>query len=453
MNDKNILNIYNETKYKLEEIQNENLYLLEEPYDLFLKELQFNYPIENEIMIFYNKFENILKNNDSYFINKMNENLKNISNNINILLLKFNQTLNKQIELKNNYEYYNINKNNYTSIYKYYYSLIHDCFQKYKNKTFSLKTDNLFYYSLQNILNILQSNKRLLFRKAIESFLDSNKYNFEFYNLYYDLGKILSDSLEKEYLNYNFEFIYNYYEIFENNIDNYSQYVIDEISKLENNFEEKFKSIYDEFINSFEKETTSFINYDYINDLKENNTECLQLSKLDLNEIIKEDLINSNFSLDLVDNILDNCSFFKNNLKFIDKNNNNFDCLNISDLNLKINFTKTKKKIFNCEKNNCYNYSVIMFEDFNISYKIILDNIINDIIQEIELNYIDEKFLNNYLENNYEIENIIKNFDIEDFYINIEDIYEVILHINRLKDSDYKNFLKNTLIQSFNISK
>ena len=94
-----------------------------------------------------------------------------------------------------------------------------------------------------------------------------------------------------------------------------------------------------------------------------------------------------------------------------------------------------------------------MFEDFNISYKIILDNIINDIIQEIELNYIDEKFLNNYLENNYEIENIIKNFDIEDFYINIEDIYEVILHINRLKDSDYKNFLKNTLIQSFNISK
>ena len=451
LNDKNILDIYNETKYKLEEFQNENLYLLEGPYDIFLQEIKSNYPIENEILIFYNKFENILKNKDSNFNHKITENFEKISNNINSLLIKFNQTLYKQIELKNNYDYYNINKNNYTSIYTYYYSLIHDCFEKYKNKTISLKSNYLFYYSLQHILNILQSNKRKLYRNDIDYFLENNKYNFEFYSLYYDLGKILSNSLEKEYLNYNFELIYKYYEIFGNYSDILAQNITKDISKIENNVEEKLKSIYDEFINSFEKTTKSFINYDYINQLKENHSECNLLSNLELNKVIKEDLINSNFSLELVDNILDNCSFVKSSLNFIDKNNNNFVCLNITDLNLKINFTKTKKKLFDCEKNFYYNYSVIMFEDFNISYKIILDNIINDIIQEIELNYIDGKFLNNYLENNYEIDSLI-NFEIDDFYINIEDIYEIILYINRAKDSDYTKFLVNNLIKSFNIS-
>ena len=118
----------------------------------------------------------------------------------------------------------------------------------------------------------------------------------------------------------------------------------------------------------FEKDTISFINYDYIKELKENYIECLLLSKLELKDVIKKDLINSNISLELVDYILDNCSFDKNNFIFNDKNNKSADCFNISDLILIINFNKTIKKLFDCE-NNCYNYSVIVFDDFNISYK------------------------------------------------------------------------------------
>ena len=69
LNDKNILNIYNETKYKLKEIQDANLYMLDEPFELFMNSIKDHYNLENEILPFFNKFEEIISNKNTNYSN------------------------------------------------------------------------------------------------------------------------------------------------------------------------------------------------------------------------------------------------------------------------------------------------------------------------------------------------------------------------------------------------
>lgn len=100
--------------------------------------------------------------------------------------------------------------------------------------------------------------------------MKENKYEFEFFNLHYDLGQYLSSNLEKEYNYYKFDLIYNYHEIFNKNTNNYINNIINEISSVENTIQNKLKNIYDEFINIYDKFASNFISYDYINQLETN---------------------------------------------------------------------------------------------------------------------------------------------------------------------------------------
>ena len=450
LNDKNFIYIYNETKNKLKSIQKETLPLLQDTVEIFLEDFKYKYNIDNEILIFYKNIENILKYTSPNFKNYIYDYQTKVLNNIYLLINYFNETLFEQLSLRNSYTYYNINKQYFLSIYQYYFSLINNCFNKYKEKIKALKNSKSFYYSLKHILNLLQYNKRFLIKNSINNFMKENKYEFEFFNLHYDLGQYLSSNLEKEYNYYKFDLIYNYHEIFNKNTNNYINNIINEISSVENTIQNKLKNIYDEFINIYDKFASNFITYDYINQLETNYSNCLIYSKLQLNETIKEDLIDSNYTEEIINYILQNCSFDSYNFSLVDKYNNSINCLDLFSNQTEVNFEKTKQFLI-CDENNYFNYTAIIFEKFEDSYKKKLDNLIFEVIKEIDSNYLDEKFLYNYLENNFQIESL-KDFDIKEFKMNLEDINDIILHIINIKDNEYKIFLYDILIKSFNIS-
>jgi hypothetical protein len=199
--------------------------------------------------------------------------------------------------------------------------------------------------------------------------LEKNKFEFEFFNLHYDLGQYLSSNLEKEYNYYKFDLIYDYHEIFNQNTNNYINNIINEISLFENNIKNELKTIYDEFINNYDKFASNFVNNDYINQLKTNYSICLIYSSLHLNETIKEDLIYSNYTEEIVNYILSNCTFDAYNFTFIDKKNNSINCLKLFSNQTEINLEKTKQFMI-CDENNILkdHFDMVYGKGFEYAY-------------------------------------------------------------------------------------
>jgi len=443
-NNKNILLIYNETSYKLNEIKNDGLFLIEEPFEEFVHFFQIKSTLENEYMPFFYDFEKLLKYENNNYKNNITEHNNKILDNIYNLLEKFNQTLYLQTLLKNNYDYYSLNHYYYESIYNYYYSLLKNCFDKYKQKIKQLKNNTSFYNILKKNLDKLQINKRIFLENLINNY--SLNYEYESIGFTYNLSKDLISFLKKEYIDYEFSFIYDYYELFDKYSIKYSEKIIEEISLLQNNVEKKLKSIYEQFLKIY----TNDIHYtsnEYINEIKINYTNCINYH-INLNNEITQDLNNSNIT-ELEDFINNNCSINKI-IDYLLNNTNDSTCLNLSEINSTIYYNEVYN-ILNCYSNNNYNYSVIIFDDFDDIYKDILDNIIINITKEIESNYIDEIYLNNFFQKyciNYTFEEIA----LDDLYTNFEDIEDMIYYINNYKEPEYRKFLFNLLIESFNLS-
>ena len=97
-----------------------------------------------------------------------------------------------------------------------------------------------------------------------------------------------------------------------------------------------------------------------------------------------------------------------------------------------------------------FHYSAFIFENFSEANKNILDNVILLITNEIKENYLDEVFLINYLDDIYNLEYI--NFTIDNFHELYEDLEDMIFYTNLIQNEEYKNYLLNLLIKSFNIS-
>ena len=438
INDKNILNTYNSSLFKLNEINRESKLLLSEPLEYFLEDFQVKYTFQNDFLPFYDDIKKILKYQHEDYIHNVTIKNNNTVNKIYLILEDINQTLFKQISLIKKYDFYNINKNYFKSAYNNYSLLIKKGFNIYKEKILNLDKNYLFYNSLKNILRSLQLNKRNIYKNIVNNF--SKNYDFELLNISYNLGEDIYLYLLKEYDNYEFTFIYDYFELFDKNTEIYIKNITNIILEQEKLIQEKLKNIYNNFSYIFEMNISDFVNYKYINDLELNFSKCINYSYDKLNEFIKEDEINYKNYIEYLDliNSLNNCS-----------NESNISCINISDIEPVIYFNKTEH-LLDCYKNNYYNYSVFIFEQFNESYKNSLDNMIKNITNEIDNNYIDENFLIDYLKKYYHLEEI--NESMSDFYRLYEDFEDMIFYINYIKDGEYKNALSNSLVNAFNIS-
>ena len=464
INDNNVFLIYNQTNYKIMNINNESLSLIDEQLQIFFEDFQKKYSYKNDYLNLIKKFKEIIsfKNNDynNIILSYNNDTIKNIISFLN----EFNETLFNQLLLRDKYDYYNFNQTYFKEIYFNYYSLIDKYFKEYIHKISSLNNSYIFHNSIRTVFRKLQNDKREFFKNIIDNI--SNKYDFNLLNITYELGEYLRLFMEKEYFDFEFSNIYDYVEFFENFTNSYISYIIPKIKELDLISKERLKKIYDEFYINYDRDSSYYIDSNFIINLAINNSICSDYSYELLNKNKNENGFNLEKyyqHIELINLTFDEC--FKNDINIEIYNfsinekidyiqNKSNDCFNYI-LNLKtsenISDFNESLKLLNCYNNHFYNYSVKYFNEFDGNIKNRLDNIMNKIYIKIKTNYVDDIFLYDYLDKNYQLEPY-KNISLTDISYDFDSIEGMINYANFLKNEDYKNYLTNILIDSFNSS-
>ena len=502
VNDKNILNIYDKTNIKIKNFNEESDYLVNDTYEYFLEDFKSRYTLKNDYLPFEKKMKDILQYKDEHFKKSINDILNTTVEGFISLMNEFNQSLIYQLSLKDNYTYYNYNETYFTNIYDSYKLYIKNIFIQTRENITNLKNNNyIFLNSLKTTLNKLQLKKREYFKNTINNF--SQSYDFKLVNITYNLGEKIEKVMEKEYIDYEFNFVYNYVEIFEN----YTLDYINKIIELINSLEKKLYPIYDEiyfnFYNELKNYASSFLSSDFIQNLEYNQSKCKKYINysenysLSYSENYDDQYNNITYNINytfskcfnkVYENILNNSldiylndtiDIYLNNTFDIylnDTTNNNlintFETDNITlnekilyivnisnncsdDLNSLENnsyFTETLD-FMECFTNNYYiiNYTYIYFYTFNDTVKENLENIFNEVKSLFLKNRMDENYLIRFLENYFVLDSY-EDIDLSDISYDFEDIESMIHYINQMKDDEYKKYLYNLLVDSFNIS-
>ena len=374
------------------------------------------------------KFEKLLKLEDQayneYYTGYFNTSFEFLYDS----LSEFNITLYEQ---KNEYELYNIDKNNsFHKEYENFKKQIKIFFEKFKKKIKALEANPYFLNSFNNHIKNIQNRKRALYKNII---IDIEKdFNYRLFNMTFNVGELFENFITKEYEEHVFKYVFEYIQIYDSNLNKFLNKITDYISYIENNFLIKFQKIFNEFYQNFYKNATLYINEKYVQDLNQNFTSCLNYSINLLNEIKKEDTINYNKYLEYL-NYINNSSDNSSKIKEI------------------IYYNKTEH-LLNCNNYNYYNYTVKIYKNFEEKYLNQINNIINKLerMNSIELSH---NLLYKYIEENYELEPLnISKESFNDLYYNFLSYEDNAIYLNYTQNIIYFNFLNDSLIKYFQSS-
>jgi len=399
LNNKNIIYIYNETNYKITQINKEILSYIIEPFEYFFSTLQTKYSYKNDYLPFIQQFKEIITFENKNYNNNITYTNNEIIKNVFSILDLIDDILLNQSALKYKYDYYNINETYFKDMHIYYSSLITNIFNEYKNKIICL----------------------------------NNK---------------------KEYNDIKLNYVYDYVELFQNYTDLYINQIMSNITEIEKDILDKFDNIYTKFLDFYKSNISIFINNDFVKKLNNNYTICLDYSydalkdKKDINKYNNLiDLINSTY-LYCQENNETNDVPLEEKIEFLNQNYDN--CFN--NLSKSNNNNNEKIILLNCFKNNFFNYSAFYFDSFNETYKNELDEKFELILNVIKNNFIDDNYIMKFLEEqNYELPPY-KDVSLEDLSYSFEEIESFIDYYKNIKRNDYKSYLYDLLIESFNIS-
>ena len=431
LNDKNIFDLYNETNHRIKNLKENNDLLLEEPIQNLMNYLKNIYSYDKDYLHISKTIRDIITFKDDNYNNNITYIFDETINNTYLLLNKFNDTLFQQISLRNNYDKYNINETYFEQMYLYYYSLIDDIFNKYKLSIYSLNSNYVFHNVIKKVLEKLLDEKSHYYQEIINNY--SKQYNLILLEDNFDIGEYQRNYFKNELDYYVFIKKYDYVEIYENNTKNYINKIINDINGIESKTKDRLKNIYDYFISYFNNNSCNYIDYNYIDELRDNYSYCLNYS-LFLSNNVNYELFDD---VTIVSNIINNyCS------KDINKYNSTE----------KINYYKFCFNDFlECYISDFYNETVFYFDSFDDIYKMELDNIINETSNLIRNNYVDENFLMTYSEQNLELE-AYKEIDMYEFSKYVEKIESIIRYANSINNYDINLYLFDKLVISFNKS-
>ena len=295
----------------------------------------------------------------------------------------------------------------------------------------------MFYVIFYQIYNI---KKEYFLKKKL-------KYNLHSLNITLNIGEYFEKYIEQQYEELQFEYILEYVKIYENYIQNYFNNIIINFNYNKNSILNKFSSLTNNFLKKFKEGVSNFVNNEFIEEIKNNYSNCLGYSMDLLNETIEEDNINYekylNYS-NIMEYINSNCSTDDIRTEEIE------DCLyNISEIEEVTFYNKTEHLLF-CHKNNYFNYSIKMFDNFEDKYKNKLDELINKILVTIEKNNLDITFINSFMTNEFKL----KPYDLteNDLLGDLEGYEDMTIYINYTYNSYYQDYLKGLLIDSFQVS-
>jgi len=448
LNNKNIWSIYNDNLNSLNKLNNESKIILKDSYDILSEDfLNSNYSINNEKnkKLFIESMQILnrtLRNNYEPFNNKFKVDLDKMSlvidnqlNNFNHSIIKIFNEINKRYIKE--YNYYSLNISNINISIASYINSINDILENYKKQ---INNDYLIHNSYLNSMKKLFKLQIENYRKTVETF--SNNFNFELLNITLDLGKFISEILNKDYDSLEFSFIYDYVKIFEENEEIYKKRINAIFINLKNRILNFVQENYDILLFNLTNQKNYLSNI-FMKQLRENYTYCYNYSKINLKEIILKDEIN-----------WERYEKYSEDLKY---------CLN--ETNFNSSFCETLEEIYYvnetenwliCNKNNFFKISNIIIED--------IDNINRNEINYFSSNisYILNEFLFDgiYLENFFSHEfslNVTKNnnislIDLNNFYTDFENFQFKSEYLSNVINNKYINNLKEIIIKNFNES-
>ena len=442
LNDNNILFIENNTLSKLNEINDNSYILLGDEYEKIKEDISKKYNLNNDYYSYLKEFEKLLKLEKDKIKNNINNYINDVINSINSLFNEFNNILYEQ---KNKYDFYNIKdiKIFEKNLMKTY-DLIQSKFNSKYNDLINLKNTVKFQNILANHLSDLQKNKREYFKAKINEL--GKNYNLYTLNLTVNIGEYFEKFIEKKYEDLELNYIFDYIKIYESNAQSYINNLIIYFNDYKIRILNKFKSLINDFLKKFKEGASNFVNNEYILEIKRNYTDCFGLSMDLLNQTIEEDKLNyekyisylkkkesieSNCPSDNFSDISDNCILSETEMEEITY------------------FNKTKHLYF-CHENRYFNYTVTIFENFEDNYQYKLNDLSNKILIAIEKNNLDINFLNTYLKN--EINLNFYSLTEDDLLGDFAGFEDMIVFLNYSYNSNYQDYLKKSLLDSFEIS-
>ena len=260
---------------------------MNESFQYFLEDFKIKYSFEKDYLPFVKKLEEIIKFENNDYNRIINDKLNEIIDNSISLINEFNQTLIKQLSIRQNYTYYNFNQTYFENIFLSYKSSIKKKFNLTKENITNLNNNYIFHNGIKTILSKLQLFKRNYIKKTINDFVQN--YDFKLLNISYNLGEKIEYFLEKKYDDYEFTFIYDYVKIFENITNSYINKIIEKIKSIEDEFFENLQNIYNNFYHELESNASLFINLDFIENLINNETKCLKYINYTLTDYRDDD--------------------------------------------------------------------------------------------------------------------------------------------------------------------
>ena len=437
INNKNFLFIYNKTKNKSKKIEDEFLSMINETFEDFGNKFLFNTKeLTNNFWEFMDSYKVILNNKNTMYNNNISEINNNILESINNSLANFNSTLYDSLSVINisEYDYYSIEYDNYKKYFDDSFSLLEDSFNNYITKIKGLKDNNLFYSIPKLYLNDIFREKRKIIEAIISEY--SNNYDFDSIGFKYNLSNYFDSYLKKYYIYYELNNSYDYFELIQNNKDIYIENILKQISDIKKIANNKYNIIVEEFM-KYSKSGSNYVEKNYINNIKLNISKCLKtLSNFKIT--IKNYLNDTNIT-ETDGYIINNCTSEEIIEALINNNESNF-CLNVSEINISL-YYKELNKISECQSNNYYNYTYIIYEGFKEDNKYNLDQNMFNIIKTVNSNIIDENYLNRYV-HNYFIKNTSLDINIIDYKNYFEDIQDFNLYIKNLREPEYQSLMK-----------
>ena len=501
INDKNIFNIYEKSKEKLIEINREAEELLND-YLIYFKE-DINETIINELDFFENfdKFKTIINFTDNNFVFEVNKKINNTELEFLKLLNEYNQTLREQIKLIKKYEKYNFNNTIFQGEIENILKEILSYFDILENKINNILDDYLMNNALKAKIESLYEEKENYFGNIVESL--SKNYEIKPFNLSFnsiDTTKIIIKHLSENMM---FNLIHEYIELYESNRNIFINSLLEIIEIKKEEAIDKYNKIINEFFNELDKNSTKYIDKNYVINYKNNYSICINYSLDDLNDYLLKDQEDFNKYI-IYKEKLEICSqIFENeyNLSNIDLTKLNINNSSINELIEKIyekqsdsyehysdefmEYNNTEKEellkelneylknfcndiinnpitfinkteiLLDCKSNKWYlNYHNITFYD-NFDSEILnnFEIILSKMNETINSYYIGGEFVSEYLSVSDLIQ-LNKSEDLPEKKIknNLENFRDMSEYINYRNDKIYSILLKNELIKAFNDS-
>ena len=363
-------------------------------------------------------------------MNSINKKINDFNNEMNNLYLNI-------IKKSNNYDFYSIDEENLNLTFISYYNSIYNSFNNYLEKYFNFSKNNDYHNSFTKSLRNIYNLQIIDYGEKIKQF--SNNFNLELFNLSLSLDKLIIDELRKDYDNFEFSFLYNYIDVYINYENIYQNNFIDKINDLKQKTLDQFKQNYLSFISSLKNNNNNkYVSNNFITELNNNYTKCLNYSMDKYNEIILEDKLN--------------WDKYKKNIELIE-NLNKSDEISNDFNNSYFNITEY---LFYCNNNKYFNYSNIIIKKNELDDEKIKNKIIN-IIYEINMNIFNDSYLDSFLSNEFQLKIKENNkISIENlktyFYFEFESFQEICNYLYSNMEQKYIDNLKQSLIKNFYIS-